>query len=315
MLTDIEKKNFLNRFPDVELSYDNILHKKVYADLFMIIPKGQKAFLWITYYYGKNVSIIMHLNHRSNVIDLEICPMCFDNCLAYGTIIYGTLFKIGEKKCFCCEDLHMYKGMMVDRFALSKKLSLFKEMFKNYISQKTYNLSFILTGMAPCFPNKPAAESVIPSLPYPVYAIKLFDLKYGGKELGLHLIRQRFIPEGIFKVKATIQEDIYNIYCFDPHNPDKAYGLAMIPTYKRSVMMNNLFRTIKENGNLDLLEESDDEEEFENIKEDKFVNLKKIIVMKCVYSSRFNKWEPIAEIKEKIKLTTRKEAQLLEKKV
>ena len=30
--------------------------------------------------------------------------------------------------------------------------------------------------------------------------------------------------------------------------------------------MNNLFRTIKENSNLDLLEESDDEEEFSKCK-------------------------------------------------
>ena len=34
---------------------------------------------------------------------------------------------------------------------------------------------------------------------------------------------------------------------------------------KQVLMMNSLFRTIKENNNLDLLEESDDEEEFENI--------------------------------------------------
>ena len=35
----------------------------------------------------------------------------------------------------------------------------------------------------------------------------------------------------------------------------------MIPDYKTSVFMNDLFRTIKENKNLDLLEESDDEED------------------------------------------------------
>ena len=39
--------------------------------------------------------------------------------------------------------------------------------------------------------------------------------------------------------------------------------------------MNSLFRNIKENRNLDLLEESDDEEEFENTSLDKFVDLDK----------------------------------------
>ena len=41
------------------------------------------------------------------------------------------------------------------------------------------------------------------------------------------------------------------------------YDIACIPDYKTSVMMNSLFRDIKENRNLDFLEESDSEEEFE----------------------------------------------------
>jgi superfamily II DNA/RNA helicase len=40
------------------------------------------------------------------------------------------------------------------------------------------------------------------------------------------------------------------------------YDVAFIPDYSTSVMMNKLFRNIKENQNLDALEESDDEEEF-----------------------------------------------------
>ena len=88
----------------------------------------------------------------------------------------------------------------------------------------------------------------------------------------------------------------------------------MIPTYKSSVMMNGLFRTIKENANLDRLEESDDDDEFENINEDKFVDLNKSLVMRCVYSRRFRKWQPIGIITDKVKLTTRREAELFEKK-
>ena len=61
--------------------------------------------------------------------------------------------------------------------------------------------------------------------------------------------------------------------------------------------MNNLFRIIKENKNLDLLEESDEEEEFENIDEDRFVNLKKIVYMKCLYNKKFRKWSPIEVVK------------------
>ena len=57
--------------------------------------------------------------------------------------------------------------------------------------------------------------------------------------------------------------------------------------------MNKLFRNIKENDNLDKLEESDDEDEFENPNIDKFVNLERSFKMKCHYNKRFKKWTPL----------------------
>jgi hypothetical protein len=76
--------------------------------------------------------------------------------------------------------------------------------------------------------------------------------------------------------------------------------------------MNSLFRNIKENKNLDLLEESDDEDEFENVNLDKFVDTTKTINMKCVYIKQFRKWEPIAVMDEKVKLSTVKEVYQIE---
>ena len=70
-------------------------------------------------------------------------------------------------------------------------------------------------------------------------------------------------------------------------------GVACISNYNLSVMMNSLFRKIKENQNLDALEESDDEEEFENNKEDKFVYLDKVYNMVCQCNYRFKKWVPV----------------------
>ncbi|MDA7464483.1 hypothetical protein N8996_06830, partial [Candidatus Poseidonia alphae] len=57
--------------------------------------------------------------------------------------------------------------------------------------------------------------------------------------------------------------------------------------------MNNIFRTIKENKNLDALEESDDEDEFQNMDYDKFVDLNKCVKMECEYNKKFNKYIPI----------------------
>ena len=96
---------------------------------------------------------------------------------------------------------------------------------------------------------------------------------------------------------------------------DLFYNIAMIPDYKTSVFMNNLFRTIKENKNLDLLEESDDDEEFENINEDKFVDLTKTLVMKCVYMSKFRKWKPVSIAPKDAKIITKKELHEIQKKI
>lgn len=101
----------------------------------------------------------------------------------------------------------------------------------------------------------------------------------------------------IFMVRADLQNDIYHLS--DPNgNIDDNELIASIPDYKTSVMMNSIFRKIKENDSLDALEESDDENEFENISLDKFVDMSKKILMKCVYNHKFKKWTPITQISQ-----------------
>jgi hypothetical protein len=100
--------------------------------------------------------------------------------------------------------------------------------------------------------------------------------------------------ESTFIVRPDIQADIYNLFYLDSKTGKEEFeGFAHIPDYKTSVMMNNIFRIIKENKNLDALEESDDEEEFEDEKEDKFVHLDKEYKMICEYNYKFKKWIPI----------------------
>jgi hypothetical protein len=54
-----------------------------------------------------------------------------------------------------------------------------------------------------------------------------------------------------------------------------------------------MFRKIKENENLDALEESDSEEEFENERADKYVFLEKTYFMVCAFNNKFKKWVPL----------------------
>jgi hypothetical protein len=56
--------------------------------------------------------------------------------------------------------------------------------------------------------------------------------------------------------------------------------------------MNGLFRNIRENKNLDAIEESDDEEDFQDSRIDKYVDLKKTLSIECVFNQKFKKWVP-----------------------
>lgn len=107
--------------------------------------------------------------------------------------------------------------------------------------------------------------------------------------------RTQALPKNIiFKVKPDIQNDIYHLYCME-NNKELFYNIAYIPDYKTSVMMNKLFRNIKENDNLDLLEESDDEEEFQNENIDRFVDMNKSYLMICKFNHKFKKWYPVKD--------------------
>lgn len=317
-----EKTRLLDRLPSIELSYDNILHKKVHADIYVIIPKGKKALAWFTYWKGQNVCFVLTLNERGNICDITHYPVCFSSDLSLSTLLYGTLVDMNH---FTCENIYYYKGYYTGHYNYGNKLSLFKELFTYYVKQVAYTSDFLIIGLPVMKADFQEAINTTHDLPYQTYGIQMYythSKAYINKDKtnrseGIYLIKQTALHEAYFMVKATLNNDIYNLYCYDhTQSYTTPYGIAMIPSYKSSVMMNTLFRTIKENANLDLLEESDDEEEFQNNNETKFVDLNKSYVMKCVYLKRFRKWQPIEVFKEKdnkVKIISLKEAQLLEK--
>ena len=100
----------------------------------------------------------------------------------------------------------------------------------------------------------------------------------------------------VFQVSADIQFDIYHLFACGKNKTPVYYGITYISNIKTSFMMNKLFRNIRENINIDYIEESDDEDDFENIAEDKYVDLNKTVKMECVFHQKFKKWVPIRVI-------------------
>ena len=336
-----DKKQLLARFPPLELSYENVLHKKVSADLYMLIPVGQKAFVWFTYWQDKNVCLVLLLNAHNNICDIKLFSACFDAKLALGTVIYGTIFSHNNLTHFTCEDLFYYKGANVDKgvdkgISINKgtniskganrflhKLAILSQMFQTDIKQIAYTSEFLILGLPIMKKNYEHALACINGLPYKIHGINFISCNstLDNYVLGIYKFHTPNLPEAIFTVKPLLGEDIYELYCqaynIGPYNIGPTdivpyNSIAFIPSYKCSVMMNSLFRHIKENANLDLLEESDTEDEYENTNISKFVDLEKSYKMRCVYMRKFRKWQPIEVVDEKTPVNSYKEIQALE---
>ena len=109
--------------------------------------------------------------------------------------------------------------------------------------------------------------------------------------------RRHIEPKGkdrdVFIVRADIQSDLYILtHPQNLYDPDYAY----IPNYRISVFMNSLFRRIKENQNLDAIEDSDDDEELMDTRPDKYTDLNKEYKMECMYHKKFRRWIPLRVI-------------------
>jgi hypothetical protein len=299
MLSAGERKQLLSSFPfnDFQLSYENKVHNKVRgAHLTLAIPDGNKAYAWITTCDEDNVCWIMEIsNGISNITKLK---HEFSAKLSYGTIFYGTSFKCKNgRQSFSMEDVLFYKGKNVCRTTYLNKLELMNDSFKRgeLINDE------VIFGMPEMSTQFYPILNAIPDLPYKSSFIHFRYLE--GKLTNTTFIMKYIKPRQqqgqqpgqvgtkntTFSVVANIQPDVYQLTA-----PDGSVSIACIPSYSVSVMMNSIFRTIKENKSLDALEESDDEAEFEDISVEKYLVKTEPVKMKCEYNYKFKKWVPIA---------------------
>lgn len=313
----------LSNFPQIKRSYENIIHKKVYnADIIFAIPAGRKCFAWFTECNGAPICWIIesHDNNQLTVVGNYKC--CFNRDLSYGTIVYGTLFYCENNTCFTMEDIFHYKGRDLTRDTWGEKFNIISRMLARDMKQVSYNRSFLIFG-APLVSN--TVDSILELTNAVRYKISTIQFRSFTNSNHLNYIRYtdllRILRENpvvdeiekpvvrplikpvlrpvvkssrpprelIFNVKPDIQNDIYHLFCSD----NEFYEYACVPDYKTSVLLNKLFRNIKENTNLDALEESDDEDEFENEKKDRFVFLDRSYNMVCAYNPKFKKWYPV----------------------
>ncbi len=331
MFKHLDKQNILSDFPNVKLSYENITHKKVYnSDMILLIPDGKKCFAWFTYINDKPSCLIMELAGDKNIVNIKHVNACFSNELSYGTILYGTLFTHLSNRFFSIEDIFSYKNESIERENWYFKMEKIKNLLKYDLKQISYNNSFIVFGLPIICKTNDELENKIKNIKYKISLIqyRLYNkinnylfITYDNyinqnesvivknyvkpqiqeKPIEKTVVKQSIkskalgkpFGEVVFLIKPDIQNDIYYLYCLDQNLKEEQHSIAHIPDYNTSVMMNKLFRIIKENNNLDALEESDDEEEFENEDISKFVHLDKSYKMVCQFNYKFKKWTPV----------------------
>jgi hypothetical protein len=303
----------LKDFPNIELSYEKNIHKKVpSSNIYLSIPKGRKYFAWFKYWKKQSICFFLELDrHKKNIQTVFIKNTCFNDllCTGKGTILYGTMFHVNSYSFFNIEDIFYFKGNDLTYYTQYKKFNTMKTMLTNYIKPCLLNKSDIAFGLPVMDTNHSKLIKKVEKLPYTLYCIQHRLLHKKGSFLNEKIIINPSYKY-TFLIKATIYPDIYELY-YKQQDKLINYKTACIPDFKTSVFMNSIFRNIKENDNLDALEESDDEEEFENISEDKFVDLEKAIKFQCVYLKYYNSWKPLIESKENV--CTYKEISKIEK--
>jgi hypothetical protein len=288
---DIEYIN--KNFPAIELSYDNINHKKV-PNLYLAIPYGKKYCIWYTHYNGEDICYLIEYNIKTHkIIHFKRICSFFEKSLSYGTVLYGTLVNKNKGEFFVCENIFYFEGRNVCNRPYKYILNLMNTLFvDNKIKQIAYTGNEVIVTL--CIMNK-IKEGLLETVHDQTYDI------YGILSRNIHntysfLVPQKSIRSSnktfTFRVMADIKYNVYNLYCYGK-NGIQFYQKTYIPDYKTSVMLNDKYRIIKENSNLDLLEESDDEEEFQNIDEDKFVHLDRYYNFKCTFHNKIKRWIPL----------------------
>ena len=302
-----QQTQILSEFPQIKLSYETQVHKKVYsAHITVAIPDGLRHYAWFTTHNNKNICWLLELSPSNKIVKVTSCITSFTDKLSYGTVLYGTVFNHKSNTCFSIEDMFYYKGKDIQDYSYLRKLEIMKEMLSTNLSMTALNKNYVVFGLPFMDSNFNTVLTAIETLAYKSSFIQFRYLE--GPQTHEYYVMNYIKPraqytseksgsisksnKAVFKVVPDIQNDIYKLYTLE--NGDYVYhDIACIPTYTTSVMMNKLFRNIKENENLDALEESDSESEFESNELDKHVFLDRSYLMNCEFNYKFKKWVPI----------------------
>lgn len=265
----------------LELSNEYIFHNKVHKlkniQYTKCIPKGKELLIWFKHNYSRNENnCYLIYRKRNKICTIDKINILFDKFL---TIENGTLIHCNEinESLFVLRDILYYKGINMRTNHYKKRLETILYMLEYQI----YSKSIFFTTC-----HKQGKVNIDKfDIPYQIFSLEYID-KHGNSYL--EKVSQQKIKNN-YIVVADTQNDIYHAYTLQ----NKYIGILNIPDYKTSCLMNSVYRYIRENENIDYIEESEDEEDFQNIQDNKYIKKDMKCIIECEFIDSFKMWKPL----------------------
>lgn len=298
------------------------------------IPQSKKYIGYIISLQNEPIFVLFELNRFkkiSNVVSVATIKPSFKEIVGWlsGTLIYGSIVD----NFFIIEDILMHKNIHLRKTPFKEKI--FKMVQIISISHSFMFSSYSPFVCKLILPHALKTQEDMYSIktndiPYSIHHLQFHSLeqlkpilnvlisKSGTLDIGqnnqyqkplfekntptkkCNFSKPQYKKRTVFEVMADYPFDIYKLFAFNnsKNGGDKHVfvDVMYIPDYETSKFMNSIFRKIKENENLDYIEESDDEEEFENTNIDKYVDVVKKVNIECYFHFKFKRWIPISVV-------------------
>jgi hypothetical protein len=292
----------MNVLPNIPQCVEAIMDTPEHIhNLCIAIPEGTKGMVW----FKQNKCYILTLSKDKRTFD----SVSVDESVIYfpnqETLLYGTFYFINnfEQFYFTVEDIFTYKNTNVSSYPIDVKINIWKYILDNETTPFYTETSPFIIGipfMTKCW--KEMCE-ILPHISYKIYSVRFhFEDEVMIEKMITTVSRIHYyylfsqnhstpiVPEKVqqtntFLVQADTTIDIYYLYTM---SSQEYVGIACVQTLATSTYLNTIFRNIKEDMNIDVLEESDDEDNYHMV-----VDTTKRVAMECVYNTRFKKWTPV----------------------
>jgi hypothetical protein len=322
--------HILHRFPAFELSYETFAHKKVPPNynICLSIPTGKKQLIWFTFDNEDDIAILIDINKSHQIVKTtRINVPAITTETYYGTLLYGTMVQLDDINVFVIEDLCHYRGRNVKYLLFGEKLTYLQKLFVKDLPEQVLSDDRIILALPYMRVSTDAEldslhfyESMTKPAKYATHHIQFRSSSTVTPYLN-HIYKKpqpvvepsttvlvprtdmnprlpAYSKNAVFRVVADIRDDVYHMFAYSGSNPVYV-NVAYIGTREQSKYMNSLFRKIKENINIDYGEESDDEETFQDMRVDKYVDLAREYMVECAFNRKFRMWEPIRKVETK----------------